>query len=371
MTAFEPVRIWFDESGFTGEDLVNPNQPYFALASTIIADDEAGDLLRECFPELGGDEAKFTALWRKHRNRPGLLKFAEMLPRIGDRTFVYVVDKRFSLLVKLVDYLVEPQAYAAGLDFYSDAYGRRFVNTLHADLLKLGPPGLLNETTEMWNSFARAPSEATMIGLKAFLNEKATNLKPPLSSFYGLAARGSDMFLAPGERYEDFTDSNELQVTTMLSSVTHWRSITPADLSIVHDESSSFFKQRGMWNALIRDDAPALEVMAASGMAAIFPLRIVETLSKRSERSRAIQLCDVFAGMVARLMPLLQGKKDAFAIELFQAGVGNASLSGVLPERERVSGPPPMREGHDMVDKMTKVMRPAIEEILRNRPETD
>jgi hypothetical protein len=366
-----PVCVWFDESGFTGEDLVNPDQRYFALASSIINDEEASDILHQCFPDLGGDEAKFTMLLRRHRYRPGLLKFASMLPALGERTFAYLIDKRFSLLIKLVDYLIEPLVYGSGRDFYADGYARAYVNTLYADLLKLGPPGLLEETTNIWNTFARAPSEQTMDELKAFLTLKATELDTPLSSFYRMAAGGADEFLSPGERFETFTDSNELQVTSMLNSVMHWRTMTTADLSIVHDESSSFFKQRRMWNALTRDDAPSFKMLAASGMSAIFPLRVVETRSERSERSRAVQLCDVLAGMFTRLMPVLQGKRDPFALELFRAGVGDASFSGVMPERERVSGLPPERDGPDMIDQMSEVMRPAIEEIIRKHREKD
>ncbi len=46
--------IYIDESGFTSDDLYNPDQRYFVIASTLIGDDEAEQILRRCFPRSQG-----------------------------------------------------------------------------------------------------------------------------------------------------------------------------------------------------------------------------------------------------------------------------------------------------------------------------
>ena len=40
---------FFDESGYTGDDLLNPDQPAFVLAATTLSDKEAAALLSEHF----------------------------------------------------------------------------------------------------------------------------------------------------------------------------------------------------------------------------------------------------------------------------------------------------------------------------------
>ena len=362
----EATTVWFDESGFTGEDLLNSEQRHFALASTVIPDDEAETILRQCFPRFAGSEFKSTALWRGTRHRPGLLRFAELLPGLADRTYAYLIDKRFPLLIKFVDYLIEPLVWQSGGDFYRDGYSRRFVNTAHADLVQLGPPGLVDEIVAAWNRVARTPTEQSLAELKTFLAAKKASLPPPLSSFFGLAADGAEFFVTPGERIEDFVSSNDLQVTAMLSSVQHWRSQRRGPLRLIHDETSSFFAHRSTWEALVRNDVEPFTTTGAGGDFS-FPLRVSTTSSERSERSASIQLCDVLAGMFAEALRIFDGKRDPFLVELMRAGLGDATFDGVMPERERVDGPPPRRDGPDLLDSMTDVIRPAIDEIRRER----
>lgn len=40
------TTIYIDESGYTGSDLYNLDQPYFTIASSLIDDDEAAEILR-------------------------------------------------------------------------------------------------------------------------------------------------------------------------------------------------------------------------------------------------------------------------------------------------------------------------------------
>lgn len=356
----EELTIWFDESGFTGNDLVNREQRHFTLASSIIGDAEAESILRDCFPRYAGPEFKFSSLWRGARHREGLLRFSATLPRLADRTFLYVMDKRFSLIIKLVDYLIEPLAWQSGRDFYRDGYSRRFVNTVHGDLLRHGGGDLYDATAAAWNALARSPSAETLSALRTFLSGRAADLRPPLSSFFDLARRGLDGFLAPGERIEDFRNSNDLQVTAMLSSVSHWRTLRDEKFALVHDESSSFARRRSMWAALIRGDVEPFQAAAAAGHVS-FPLGVASSRAERSERSAAIQLCDVLAGMFARAARLLSGDRDPFLVDLMAAGLGDAAFDGVMPQLERVDGPAPPRDGPDLLDRMVEVLRPAID----------
>ncbi len=362
----DEVTIWFDESGFTGDDLVNRDQRHFVLASSLVGDEEAASILRGCFPRYAGREFKFASLWRGTRNREGLLRFSATLPLLADRTFLYIIDKRSSLIIKLIDYLIEPLAWQSGRDFYRDGYSRRFVNTVHADLLRHGGDDLYDATATAWNRLARSPTPETLAALRAFLASQAAHRRPPLSSFFDLARTGVDDFLSPGERVEDFRDSNDLQVTAMLSSVSHWRAMRDQPFALVHDESASFARRRSMWEALIRGDVEPFQALAASGSVS-FPLGVSSSRAERSERSPAIQLCDVLAGSFSRAARVLSGDLDPFLVELMAAGLGDATFDGVMPQRERVQGPAPPRAGPDLLDRMVDVLRPAIDDELRAR----
>jgi len=48
--------IYIDESGYTGRALLDPAQPLFCVASSLIGDEEAEEILRRAFPTFGGEE---------------------------------------------------------------------------------------------------------------------------------------------------------------------------------------------------------------------------------------------------------------------------------------------------------------------------
>lgn len=67
--------------------------------------------------------------------------------------------------------------------------------------------------------------------------------------------------------------------------------------------------------------------------------------------------------MFAKTLRIFNGKRDPFLLKLTRAGLGDATFGRVMPERERIDGPPPRRDGPDVLDSMTNLLRPAIDKI--------
>ena len=57
-----------DESGYTGFDLLNVDQPFQGAAAVAIEDDDAARLIKEHFPLLQATELKYRALSRRPGN---------------------------------------------------------------------------------------------------------------------------------------------------------------------------------------------------------------------------------------------------------------------------------------------------------------
>ena len=62
------VELFLDESGYTGPDLINRDQPFFTLASTNVGEADARSLLSSCFGVREG-EVKFANLAKSGRGR--------------------------------------------------------------------------------------------------------------------------------------------------------------------------------------------------------------------------------------------------------------------------------------------------------------
>ena len=59
--------LYFDESGYTGADLVNSKQPYFSLASIRITDEEIAQIKEEVGYCEWGRELHFKSMYNSYQ----------------------------------------------------------------------------------------------------------------------------------------------------------------------------------------------------------------------------------------------------------------------------------------------------------------
>ncbi|ARJ65927.1 hypothetical protein WV31_09800 [Magnetospirillum sp. ME-1] len=108
-----------DESGYTGFDLLNPQQRLQGAAAIAISDEDAGRLIKEHFPRCKASELKYRALSRRPSSRPHLLELLRDLLQ-SFKCVTHVLDKRYMLILMFCDYAVEPWYYERGVNFYAD-----------------------------------------------------------------------------------------------------------------------------------------------------------------------------------------------------------------------------------------------------------
>jgi Protein of unknown function (DUF3800) len=352
------LTLFFDESGFTGADLLNPEQPHFCVATTAINDEIAGQILAKSFPRYQGDEFKFTNIWRRHRNRDGLLEFARLVGEKNEDVFIYWIDKKFCVLTKLVDFLIEPPAHKAGLDFYAGGYAPRYCNMWYYGIQFFGTPELYDRTVEIYQAFARDPSLRTLSNLQITLEIMANSVADELRVFYKAASLGARTFLQLHD-LDEHRSSSEIQFTTVLQCVAHWRNIRDEDFIVLHDKSSNFFRSSELWERITGPKVPQQIHEAADGSANRFPLRVTQTEAVDSRDHAGIQLCDVLAGLASKVLRQRNGDyQDAFVRSILEAGLDKITYDGIRPEYEFPNGEPLPLHGPDAVDQLIGIMFP-------------
>ncbi|MCV3271954.1 DUF3800 domain-containing protein [Roseobacter sinensis] len=350
--------IFFDESGFTGYNLLDPEQPVFTVASADIEDARAEEILRLSFPRNRADEHHFTRIWKSKRHRDGLRTFCNHLDEVADKAFCYATNKRFAVLTKIMDYLVEPAITDAGFDFYDDGFCWRYSNYVHFGLTQFAPPELLDCLLAYYQEFSRDPTRENLSTLQLRLRMMANSADERVQVFLDQMAMGAELF----ERYtglEDFRSSNNIQTSTMIAVIGHWRQAHPEDFAVVHDASSAFLRDRVMWEAITAADNQEVELKAGDGSFVPHPLRVVSTEARDSRESFSIQFCDILAGLTAKhFNPDLDDDERAFMNELIGEGLGNISSNRLVPSGEfPIQIPPKRLEGPDVVDQMAALLR--------------
>jgi hypothetical protein len=97
-------QIFCDETGFTGPDLLNPDQKYFGYASVRMEAQEAFELVDQIRAKhpLQMPEWKGSKMLKTRRGREAALA---VFDAVRHRSITTVVDKRFALAAKLFEYI--------------------------------------------------------------------------------------------------------------------------------------------------------------------------------------------------------------------------------------------------------------------------
>ncbi len=119
-----------DESGYTGFDLLNSDQPFQGATAIAISDDDAARLIKEHFPKLQAAELKYSSITRRAGNHPRILSLQRDI-LAGYKCVTYVCDKRFLLLLMFLDYAVEPFYFERGMNFYEDGQNYSLASLLY------------------------------------------------------------------------------------------------------------------------------------------------------------------------------------------------------------------------------------------------
>ena len=108
-------EVAFDESGNTGADLPNQQQPVFALASTCLSHEQAS-LILQPLRTPQSREIKFSRLRRTKGGRRRIIELLSCSSLDPENTITTLFHKKYMIVTKVVDLLVENLAYEDGID---------------------------------------------------------------------------------------------------------------------------------------------------------------------------------------------------------------------------------------------------------------
>ncbi|HFD0317697.1 DUF3800 domain-containing protein [Serratia marcescens] len=111
-------NVYFDESGFTGNNLLSKDQPYFSYAAVVTDDIESKEFVEYIMQKysINADELKGSTLVNSRRLQPAV---DELLNHFKGRMRVIVNQKKYALSGKFFEYIFEPVLALKSSMFYS------------------------------------------------------------------------------------------------------------------------------------------------------------------------------------------------------------------------------------------------------------
>jgi hypothetical protein len=291
-----------DESGYTGFDLLNPEQHFQGATAVAISDEDAARLIKDHFPKLQASELKYRSLSRRSGNHPRLLSLQRDI-LTNYKSITYVCNKRFLLLLMFLDYGVEPFYYERGLNFYEDGQNYSLASLLYT----VGPTLLGREAFDaLQAAFQRAVKEKTPEALGDLVTAaRKTNWQAlpealgPLAQY--AAPECLEAVATPGV-------STDAAFVVLQSMVSRMEEMAAGPYCVEHDQSKNLLTYNDLLHRYINHDQD-IEFRQSEIARIKFPLKLVSVTQVDSKDSPAVQLADVMIGAAIEAANTLTGQR--------------------------------------------------------------
>lgn len=305
--------IFVDESGYTGEDLLNIEQPFFTLASLNLSELDCKELKGRFFNKVQATELKYSSLSRRPRQQKLILDFLKELSFKPELVKFIYAHKQYVLVTKMVEILVEPVTHEDGLDLYDRGANIALSNLIYYTFPVLGGEVFFQKLLRNFQNMIRFRTEQSY---KAFFEPLFCQEYPQeLDELLVLFRESHNKF---GYNLLSTLDNLDIAFSSTLSLMSHWRQDLDDDIILIHDNSSAMAKQKKIWDAIVDPNVPPI-VVGYDRRQTQFPIRVVKTCSEDSKNWDGLQLVDILAGAYTRCIKWLsEGKQsdDKFGMSL-------------------------------------------------------
>jgi hypothetical protein len=285
--------VVFDESGNTGADLLNSDQPTFVLASCDFSVDEAEALLRNVSDDRS-NELKLSRIKKSAIGRKGIIRFLSDPLLRKERAKVFYFHKKYMALSKIIDLLVENLAHRDGVDLYKNG-GNIAVSNFHYYCI----PAYYGEVLfhQMLSSFVRMFRERTAVSINYFYDTivslyeqcQDTDFKPMLLPI-----------VASSEIIIDVLHHNKISaldpaIPAFFAHSTVWGEQYGAYFKILHDESKPIAREQETLEQLMDLTGP-YEKIGYDRRTFEFPIRSDGIEFGDSKADSRLQVADLISG---------------------------------------------------------------------------
>ena len=190
-----PQKIYFDESGFTGNNLLHSHQRYFAYGSIATDDLEAKEFVAALIKKYGiqGGELKGSRLVQFNKGRKAV---DEIFNHFEGRIKLSVSEKKYALACKFFEYIFEPCISDINSLFYGIGFHKFIANMLYVEFLARGAGAeqifgdfeslMRSRNTEgleaVFSSSNHPENSPILIQIREFAQHRAEDIRAELSS---------------------------------------------------------------------------------------------------------------------------------------------------------------------------------------------
>lgn len=283
--------IHFDESGFTGNNLLHPQQKTFCYASVECAHEEAKDLVEHIIAKykIQNGEIKGGKLVKGLKGRRAI---DEILTHMKGRYKVSVSDKKYALAGKFFEYIFEPALSEVNSIFYNINFHRFIANMLHVEFSVRGAMA-----EELFEDFENLMRTGNFDGLKKlFSSTKEEGISPVLESICDFAIYNKESVIEELDGYAGEGAGKwvlDLTNTALFSLLAQWGQEYDS-LTAFCDKSKPLSEDQTIFDVMINREDKKFSMLGGERSPITFnlsePINLVD-----SKDIHGVQLADAVA----------------------------------------------------------------------------
>lgn len=335
----DDLLVAFDDAGNTGQNLLDPAQPVFVLASVRMDTAAAGELAAHARgPRLA--EAKFAQLRRRESGRARLLEVLRSDALAPEHVRVAVYHKPFLVTTFLVDLLIEPLAHATGHDLYENRGNLALANLLQSVIDAFCGPGALLELHRRFvaAAMAKTPPEATA-AVAAFYEYvqslRESNVEPGFDDTLGMIA--ATRMIAPAWVGQCDPVALDPAVPAFADLASQWTAALGRPFTIAHDRSKPIEHMQEVLEGLMRTEGET-QTFAKNVVPRAWPILAQGIQFHDSHAVPQIQIADLLAGSFATILGARacrggSPEEEEFVRALLDTCVNEIAFDPIWPSR--------------------------------------
>lgn len=284
--------IFFDEAGNTGDNILDPEQPYYTMASHDFSESETKEILRPLLRITGDREIHFKDLRKYGKYHDAIVECIDN-PQIGfDRIFSFVALKEFMVVIQIVEYVIETFSYHIGVDIHKEGRNIIIANEFFSLGNGLWDKSLYKSLLDSFNKWGRKKVKAAEFYESVRLLLNTLDQKPGhelIGSIWMSRFRTDSI----SKIFEKYAFDPTLPIFVSLCS--QWGKSYQKKFHVIFDESKAIDYWMGMINFL--SNLPP-ETVGYGRLQHTYPLLIDKIDSRSSDSCLQLQLADLFASSI-------------------------------------------------------------------------
>ena len=290
-----PATIFFDESGYTGNNLLHPGQRIFSYGSVQAEPDEAREFVSSLIKRynIQNGELKGKNLIKFNKGRRAI---SEILKHFEGRMKASVSDKKYALAGKFYEYIFEPPLQKNNMLFYELNFHRFISNILYLEFVARGAAA-----EEIFRDFEALMRSGSFEGLdNLFSSTTHKNISPVLGHIREFAILNRPVIAEELDGYVGTGSGKwvlDLTNTALFSLLAQWgKDFAP--ITAVCDQSAPLSADQNLFNVMINRTDKKFTSLGGQDTPLTFnlaaPLQLVD-----SKGSHGVQLADCVAAAFA------------------------------------------------------------------------